>query len=49
MLCLFTEFKIAEQTVKKTRATTKKEPGQLICIKMIYFKDKLQQVDIKLE
>lgn len=33
----------------KTRAATKKEPGQLICIKMIYIKDKLQQVDIKLE
>lgn len=33
----------------KTRATTKKGPGQLIYIKMIYIKDKLQQVDIKLE
>ena len=33
----------------KTRATTEKEPGKLYCIKMIYIKDKLQQVDIKLQ
>lgn len=46
---LVTEFKIAEHTVMKTRATTEKEPGQLYCIKMIYVKDKLQQVDLKLE